>query len=110
MTRKEFEASEAVEIEEAIRRTNEECDAEVTERVTLPSRFKLVDVDSLTMEQAIALPKGHPARFLRLYGTRTGRWSCAAPTAITLAEARLWRWRVFHPFAADLMACAETNS
>lgn len=41
-------------------------------------------------------------------GTRTGRMSCRAPN---LSRVSQWsHWYARHPFAGDLVGCAETNS
>lgn len=56
------------------------------------------------VRSVLHLPKSHPLRFITIYGLTpdTGH--------VTLEEARRLVWRFTHPFGADLLACAETNS
>lgn len=58
----------------------------------------------VTVERAIALPKTHPARFLALYG------AAVPSTRAAVREGERLLWYIRHPFAADLAACADTNS
>lgn len=64
----------------------------------------------LTIEQAISLPKDHPARFVTIYGSHPGQLIPPAALKRWRREAEYLAWRFRHPFAADLMACEETNS
>lgn len=58
---------------------------------------------------AAAWPKSHPLRFLTLYGHNPN----VDPAIIEVAsrqEAARFMFLFNHPFGADLMGCAETNS
>lgn len=59
----------------------------------------------MRVEDAVKLPKSHPARFLALYGSRPQQTTLTDDTSL-----RRWIWEFQHPFGADLAACAETNS
>lgn len=63
----------------------------------------------MTYAEAAALSKGHPLRFLVLYSTPPMP-STEQRVRYTVAEAKRWLWLYKHPFGADLLACAETNS
>lgn len=58
------------------------------------------------LERIVALPKDHPLRFLRLYGSG----NIQVLPQIATAEARTLLFQLRHPFGTDLAACAETNS
>jgi hypothetical protein len=65
----------------------------------------------MTDEEALSLPKSHPARFLHSYGSRSR--VLATDEDVQQAIDATWSrfvWYTSHPFAADLAACAETNS
>lgn len=62
-------------------------------------------------EAALRLPKGHPARFLMLYGSGPVHFQDVVMVeAASKREAEYLLWAFHHPFGPDLMACAETNS
>lgn len=94
------------EIEASIARTNAECEAEelginisvytvpVVPAITQAIgrlRHKLNDDVSLWLD----FPEGDPA---------------PPYTELDVAACARWMWAFGHPFAADLLACAETNS
>jgi hypothetical protein len=61
-------------------------------------------------EAALRLPKGHPARFLALYGNPQPFKDVHVVEAASVSEARRLLWAFKHPFGVDLLGCAETNS
>lgn len=71
----------------------------------------------LTNEQALALPKSHPARFLHFYGTSAPfvnpvGWDAKTYDDVggAIRAATYYLFIFNHPFGADIAACAETNS
>lgn len=64
----------------------------------------------MKVEDAVKLPKGHPARFLALYGSHPGTLRARELRRQEGTTARLTARPAAARFRLDLANCAETNS